>query len=167
MAVFRSPALRDATTVTPAEPRRVEPSGILHFTIGVTDLGRARAFYEDVLGCTYWRENEVTVFMRAGNDHFVLSRTGYHEPPNRGTDTLIHHAFIMNGGDFDVAMAHLESHGVEVLLYEDTGHRSFSGRHAYFHDPDGNAIEIIDMCGTGAPEDNRPARRARSHLEGG
>ena len=109
MAVFRSPALRDATTVTPAEPRRVEPSGILHFTIGVTDLGRARAFYEDVLGCTYWRQNEITVFMRAGNDHFVLSRTGYHEPPNRGTDTLIHHAFIMNGADFDVAMAHLES----------------------------------------------------------
>ena len=39
--------------------------------------------------------------------------------------------------------------GVEVLLYEDKGHRSFTGRHAYFHDPDGNAIEFIDFQGVG------------------
>ena len=41
----------------------------------------------------------------------------------------------------------MESKGVEVLLYEDKGHRSFTGRHAYFHDPDGNAIEFIDYPG--------------------
>lgn len=169
MAEFRSAALREAKTVSYAAPRRVEPRGILHFTIGVTDLERSRSFYEDVLGCTYWRQNETTVFMRAGDDYFVLSRTGYHQPPNRGGDTLIHHAFIVAGADFDAAMAHLEARGVEVLLYEDTGHRSFSGRHAYFHDPDGNAIEIIDFHGIGdttaEPYAGRARRRPKSHLE--
>jgi len=168
MADFTSAALREAKTVRNAEPRRVAPTGILHFTIGVTDLERSRAFYEDVLGCTYWRRNDTTVFMRAGEDYFVLSRTGYHRPPNRGRDTLIHHAFIVAGEDFDAAMAHLESKGVEVLLYEDTGHRSFSGRHAYFHDPDGNAIEIVDFHGVGdttaEPYQGRARRTPKSHL---
>jgi len=169
MAEYRSPALKEAQTVSWAPPRRVEPTGILHFTIGVTDLGRARAFYEEVLGCTYWRENETTVFMRAGEDYFVLSRSGYHVPPNRARDTLIHHAFIVAGANFDAALAHLEANGVEVLLYEDTGHRSFSGRHAYFHDPDGNAVEIIDFHGIGdtaaEPYQGRARRRPKSHLE--
>ncbi|MBT5050038.1 MAG: hypothetical protein HOM58_16165, partial [Rhodospirillaceae bacterium] len=114
------------------------------------------------------RENDTTVFMKAGEDYFVLSRTGYHQSPNKGTDTLIHHAFMVASEDFDAAMAHLEDKGVEVLLYEDVGHRSFSGRHAYFHDPDGNSIEIIDLQGEGdedAPAyQGRQRRLPKSHL---
>jgi catechol 2,3-dioxygenase-like lactoylglutathione lyase family enzyme len=106
--------------------------------------------------------------MRCGDDYFVLSRTGYHAPPNRGRDTLIHHAFMVESEDFDAAVAHLEASGIEVLLYEDTGHRSFTGRHLYFHDPDGNAIEFIDFQGIGdtaAPDyAGRERRRAKAHL---
>ena len=171
MSEFKSPALRDADSVSYTEPRPLKPTGILHFTIGVSDLEVGRKFYEEVLGCTYWRQNDTTVFMRAGEDYFVLARSSYHQPPNRGRDTLIHHAFIVDGADFDAAMAHLEAKGVEVLLYEDTGHRSFTGRHAYFHDPDGNSIEIIDFHGIGdtsAPDyQGRQRRRAKSHLESG
>ena len=29
--------------------------------------------------------------------------------------------------------------------YSDEGHTTFPGRYAYFHDPDGNCIEIIDL----------------------
>jgi catechol 2,3-dioxygenase-like lactoylglutathione lyase family enzyme len=167
MSEFRSPALKDAK-VHPVAPRPVKPKGILHFTLSVSDLDRARKFYEQVVGCTFWRANDTTVFMRCGDDYFVLSRTGYHEPQNKGRDTLIHHAFIVQGEDFDAALAHVESYGVEVLLYEDQGHRSFTGRHAYFHDPDGNAIELIDFAGHGdvtAPDyEGRERRRAKSHL---
>jgi len=35
---FKSPALAQATSVSYAEPRRVAPTGILHFTLAVTDL---------------------------------------------------------------------------------------------------------------------------------
>ena len=168
MKKLKSAAFQDTETVQYAEPRRIEPTGILHFTIGVTNLEVSRSFYEDVLGCTFWRENDTTVFMKAGDDFFVLSRTGYHQSPNKGTDTLIHHAFIVDGKDFDSAMAHLEVQGVKILLYEDTGHRSFSGRHAYFHDPDGNAIELIDFQGVGdtnAPAyEGRQRRLPKSHL---
>lgn len=167
MGEFKSPALKGAS-VKHAAPRQVKPSGILHFTLSVTDLDRARKFYEDVVGCTFWRRNDTTVFMRCGEDYFVLSRTGYHTPQNRNRDTLIHHAFLVQGEDFDAALAHAEACGVEVLLYEDAGHRSFTGRHAYFHDPDGNAIELIDFHGLGdisAPDyQGRERRRAKSHL---
>jgi catechol 2,3-dioxygenase-like lactoylglutathione lyase family enzyme len=168
MSEFKSPALKAASSVHYTAPRRAKPTGILHFTISVTDLERSRRFYEDVVGCTFWRRNDTTVFMRCGEDYFVLSRTGYHAAPNRGRDTLIHHAFIIEPQHFDAASAHLEASGVEVLLYEDTGHRSFTGRHLYFHDPDGNAIEFIDFHGTGdvdAPDyDGRERRRPKAHL---
>jgi catechol 2,3-dioxygenase-like lactoylglutathione lyase family enzyme len=167
MNEFKSPALKGAS-VKHVPPKPVRPSGILHFTISVTDLDRARKFYEEVVGCTFWRRSDTTVFMRCGEDYFVLSRTGYHTPQNKDRDTLIHHAFLVQGGEFDAALAHLESCGVEILLYEDQGHRSFTGRHAYFQDPDGNAIELIDFHGIGdisAPDyQERERRRAKSHL---
>lgn len=171
MANLKSAAFKDANTVGDAAARRVEPTGILHFTIGVSDLEASRKFYEEVLGCSYWRQNQSTVFMRAGTDYFVLSRTGYHQPPNKPKDTLIHHAFMVAAEDFDAAMAYLEENGVDILLYEDqnAGHFSFPGRHAYFHDPDGNAIEIVDLHGVGdadAPaEEDRQGRKPKSHLE--
>jgi glyoxylase I family protein len=165
---FKSPALAHATSVRFAAPRPVKPTGILHFTLAVTDLERSRRFYEEVVGCTFWRQNDTTVFMRSGENFFVLSRSGYHVAPNRGRDILIHHAFMIDAADFDAALAHVEACGVEVLLYEDKGHRSFTGRHAYFHDPDGNAIEFIDFQGFGdikAPAyEGRERRRAKSPL---
>ena len=103
MTGFKSPALAGVTSISPAKPRRVEPRGIVHFTISVSDLGRARRFYEDIVGATYWRQNESTVFMRAGEQYFVLSRprAGAHVAPNQGREILMHHAFLVQGEDFD------------------------------------------------------------------
>ena len=165
MTDFKSPALAGVTSIKPVKPRRVQPSGILHFTLSVTDLERSRRFYEDIVGATYWRQNGSTVFMRAGEQYFVLSKPRAHEhvPPNQGREILIHHAFYVQGDDFDTAVAHLEANGVEVLLYEDKGHRSFTGRHLYFHDPDGNAIEFIDFQGVG--DVDAPGYQGRYHRQ--
>lgn len=172
MSGFKSPALKDVKTVRPTPARRVQPSGILHFTLSVTDLDRSRRFYEDIVGATFWRQNDTTVFMRCGEQYFVLSRSrsNDHVRPNKGRDILMHHAFFVQGEDFDAAVAHLESNGIEVLLYEDEGHRSFTGRHLYFQDPDGNAIEFIDFHGIGditAPAfRGRERRRAKGDVGG-
>jgi len=164
MTELKSAAFDGHDTVAWTEPKPVRPTGILHFTISVTDLERSRKFYEEVLGCSYWRQNDTTVFMQVGEQYFVLSRTGYHQPPNRPGDTLMHHAFIVDGNDFNAAMAWLEQNDVEIELYEDQGHRSFSGRHAYFYDPDDNCIELIDFQGAGdvtaKPFEGRKRRRA-------
>lgn len=162
MTTFKSKALRDAS-LRYTEPRPVRPSGILHFTIGVTDLERSRAFYQNVLGCHFWRQNATTVFMTCGKDYFVLSKSPRFTPPNDGDDTLFHHAFIVRPDEFESAVAHLETLGIEILRYEDEGHRSFPGRHAYIHDPDGNGIELIDYTGPGrggsATAGERPEKR--------
>ncbi len=125
------------------------PTGILHFAIGVSDLEEGRRFYEGVLGCTYLRQNDTTVFMKAGTQYFVLTNTKHHVPPNPPGDYEFHHAFIVRGEDFDDALRHLEAAGHPILVYEEEGHRTFTGRHAYVHDPFGNAIEIIDFHGIG------------------
>ena len=61
----------------------------------------------------------------------------------------------------DTAVAHLEANGIEILQYDTEGHRSFTGRHMYFHDPDGNAIEFIDFQGIG--DINAPEFMGRAH----
>lgn len=128
---------------------QLEPVGILHFAIGVGDLEEARRFYEDILGCTYLRQNDTTVFMQAGGQYFVLTNTQHHTPPNPPGEYEFHHAFIVRGEDFDGALRDLEAAGYPILVYEEEGHRTFTGRHAYVHDPFGNAIEIIDFHGIG------------------
>jgi len=153
MGDFKSPALKKTANVRCLEPGPFKPSGILHFTISVSDLEKATEFYVEVVGCTYWRRNSQTAFMVVGDDFFVLSNIGYHRRPNDPGHTLIHNAFIVNGETFDRAMAQLEAKGIEILRYEDEGHVAFVGRHAYFQDPDGNAVEIIDLheIGKGDP----------------
>lgn len=128
---------------------KVKLTGILHFAIGVGDLDVGRRFYEDVLGCTYLRQNDTTVFMKVGSQYFVLTNTAHHTPPNPPGEYEFHHAFIVAGNNFDEALRALESKGHPIIVYEEEGHRTFTGRHAYVHDPFGNAIEIIDFHGIG------------------
>jgi metallothiol transferase len=123
----------------------IKTKDILHFTISVTDLARSTKFYQELLGCELTHENPIMSFMKCGNMHFVLTKMDNHVAPNPPRETLFHHAFIVDRADFDDAMEEIKRYGVEILMYDEKGHRAFPGRHAYFHDPDGNAIEIIDL----------------------
>src|SRR5205814_911632 len=73
MIEFKSPALKHATGMRLTAPRPVKPTGNLPFTLSVTDLERTRRFYEEVVGATFWRRNDATVFMRCGEQYFPLS----------------------------------------------------------------------------------------------
>lgn len=134
---------------------RIKTKGILHFTIGVRDHLASAKFYEDLLSCKVLRTNDRYAFMECGGTYFVLAKIPYHVNPNRPGDDAHHHAFMVEADEFDRAMAILKVRGLKVFKYEDKGHRSFPGRHAYFHDADGNCIEIIYLYKPG--EGDRPA----------
>jgi catechol-2,3-dioxygenase len=137
----------DATIATPAvKPSdTIRTTGILHFTIGVRDHIAAAEFYSGLLGCRHLRSNERYSFMQCGDSYFVLARIPHHVNPNRPGEDTHHHAFMVDAPEFDRALAILAARGISLVGYSDVGHTTFPGRHAYFHDPDGNCIEIIDL----------------------
>jgi catechol 2,3-dioxygenase-like lactoylglutathione lyase family enzyme len=129
--------------VSPGEA--IKTTGILHFTIGVRDHIAAAKFYSQVLGCRHMRSNERYSFMQCGGSYFVLAKMPNHVAPNAPREDAHHHAFMVEPEEFDRALAIMKVNGIEMIKYSDEGHTTFPGRHAYFHDADGNCIEIIDL----------------------
>ena len=123
----------------------IRTTGILHFTIGVRDHIAASKFYSEVLGCRIMRTSSRYAFMECGGSYFVLAKMPNHVNPNLPGDEGHHHAFIVKPEEFDRALAIMKARGVEMIKYSDQGFVTFPGRHAYFHDADGNCIEIIDL----------------------
>ena len=120
----------------------IKTTGILHFTIGVRDHIAAAQFYCDVLGVKLLRSNRRYSFMECHGQYFVLAKMPNHVNPNEPGEEAHHHAFLVEKEEFDRAVEILFARGIALVKYSDEGHRSFPGRHAYFHDADGNAIEI-------------------------
>lgn len=132
----------------------IRTTGILHFTIGVRDHISAAKFYADLLGCKILRTNNHFAFMECHGDFFVLALMPNHVNPNAPGETDHHHAFMVDADEFDRAMEILRARDIPLVSYSDRGHKSFPGRHAYFHDADGNAIEIIYLYPEGFEEPN-------------
>jgi catechol 2,3-dioxygenase-like lactoylglutathione lyase family enzyme len=124
----------------------LKTEGVLHFTIPVKDLDRSETFYTEILGLTKIRRNQHMVFMQSGkDDYFVLTYSENPIDPNPGAQHDIHHAFRVSGKEYDRALNFLESKGIRVFKQEDRRTGTFRGRSAYFHDPDRNVIEIMDL----------------------
>ena len=124
---------------------RIRPKGILHFTIGVRDHDAAAAFYADLLSCTHIRSNRRYAFMECGGTYFVLAKMPDHVAPNAPDDDGHHHAFIVDAAEFDRALEILAARDIRIVKRADEGHNTFPGRHVYFHDADGNCIELVDL----------------------
>jgi len=118
-------------------------TGILHATFLTTDLTKARAFYEDVLGL-HPDSNRPTmgydgVWYDVAPDqqiHLMLlpdPEAGLQRPAHGGRDR--HVALAVS--DLAKLIARLDQAGIAYTL-------SQSGRRALFcRDPDGNALEFI------------------------
>jgi catechol 2,3-dioxygenase-like lactoylglutathione lyase family enzyme len=126
----------------------IRTKGILHFTIGVRDHEAAAKFYSEVLGCRHMRSTRRYAFMECGGSYFVLAAIPHHVNPNNPGEDAHHHAFIVDSDEFERALAIMQARGIALVKRSDEGHITFPGRHAYFHDPDGNCIEIIDRATT-------------------
>jgi glyoxylase I family protein len=106
-----------------------------HVSINVTDVERSATFYVDTLGLAVLPRPDFSFpgrWLDAGAGRQVhLIQT--EEVPS---DVGQHFAFRVN--DLDGLCIHLADHGVEVAGPKPVG----AGRQAFFHDPDGNRLEI-------------------------
>jgi catechol 2,3-dioxygenase-like lactoylglutathione lyase family enzyme len=123
----------------------IKTKGILHVTIPVSDPVRSRAFYTDILGLEFVgqvpKDNPHFVFLKSGPDYVVLGREA-----SRGRfSDIIHHAFMVDGDAYDATVAELKAKGVDVFREDRRDEGIFTGRSAYFHDPDDNALEVIHL----------------------
>ena len=123
----------------------IKTKGILHVTIPVSDPARSRAFYTDILGLEFVsqvpKDNPHFVFLKSGADYVVLGR----EASRTRFSDIIHHAFLVDGDAFDATVSELKARGVDVFREDARDEGVFTGRSAYFHDPDDNALEVIHL----------------------
>ena len=123
----------------------LQTSGFVHFTIPVKELDRSEAFYTQVMGFRKLRRNAHMVFMEAHGTCFVLTLSENPIEPNKGDKHDIHTAFRVSSAEYDRAKIYLADKGIRIFKEEDRPGGTFQGRSAYFHDPDRNVIEIIDL----------------------
>ena len=125
----------------------LKTKGVAHFTIPVTDTRRAEAFYTEKLGLAVVQSDHGRgmVFLDSGGDCVILARVD--RPISTAGEADVHHAFIVDREDYADSLAALRGAGVEILFEEDRQGGAVNGPRAYFHDPDGNVLEIIDLTG--------------------
>ena len=115
----------------------------------VSDISRARAFYEGVLGAVALRIAESEVVYRSGDTQFAISRVG-----DAGPTVHTVGSFIVT--DIESAASDLRGRDVEFEQYDLPGLRTVNGiatfardgvalpdRVAWFRDPDGNLLSIV------------------------
>lgn len=116
----------------------------VHTTLPTPDPERLRTFYEDVLGLTPYAERPGAILYRVGEGTlFAISRSG-----NRATGGHTQMAFTVP--DIDAAVAQLQ--GLRVVFEEYEAPRTEGGiarfpvgRAAWFKDPDGNLIGVLQF----------------------
>ena len=128
----------------------IEPKGVVHFSIAVSDLDASRKFYVEILGLTLVQNAPTLgmVFLRAGRDHVILARSDAPLKRDPKDSRRAHHAFKVDSNKYEAAKAFLSTKGVEVFEEEDRKKGVFVGRQFYIRDPDGTVIEFSEWDGT-------------------
>jgi catechol 2,3-dioxygenase-like lactoylglutathione lyase family enzyme len=123
-----------------------EISAVIETSAYVDDLGRAEAFYHDVLGlAVIGREPGRHVFFRAGPASVLLvfnadaTLAGGLLPPH-GARGAGHFAMGIRADDLTAWKVQLAEHGIEV---EREVQWPRGGRSLYFRDPAGNSVELL------------------------
>jgi catechol 2,3-dioxygenase-like lactoylglutathione lyase family enzyme len=114
-------------------------------TIAVTDLDRARRFYEDTLGMKVAMERPDGVLYESGGTQFLVY-------PSQFAGTNKATAASWQVDDVEAVVAELRERGVTFEEYDFPGLKTENGiatldgsRGAWFKDPDGNILAVADM----------------------
>ena len=129
-------------------------TGVLESALFVKDLGRARAFYEDVLGFEVFSESDTGCGFEVAKSQLLLLVTedkariptvtdgGTVPPCLEGSGEAVgagHIAFAVSEAELENWRQHLVHQGID-LLSEVRWVRG--GRSLYFRDPDGHLLEL-------------------------
>ena len=120
--------------------------GLRHLALRVTDMAKARGFYEGLLGMTVvWEPDNENVYLTSGCDNLALHRMP--EPERAGFDSqkgqaMDHFGFIADSPEaVQVFARRMEKAGVRIVK-PFKRHRDGSSSF-YMADPDGNVIQIL------------------------
>ena len=147
--------------------QRPTHAGLRHLALNVRRFDEMKRFYVDLLGfAVEWEPDADNVYLSSGSDNLALHRASIAGPPPEGSPSgasppgvlpaavlpaavsppavspLDHLGLIVRGADdVDRWAAFLEASGVAI----DAGPRTHrdGARSCYFHDPDGNSVQII------------------------
>ena len=125
-------------------------NGILETAVYVDDLGRAKRFYEDVMGLKpMFSDRRLTAYEVAGQNVLLVFKRGASTQPAAmpGGGTIpghdgagpLHVAFAVAAEQLDVWEERLKANGVEIEGRNDWPR---GGKSIYFRDPDGHLIEL-------------------------
>ena len=115
-------------------------------TLAVSDLERAREFYEGTLGLTPAQENPDAVIYRSGNSTVLVYPSTY-----AGTNQATAASWAV-GDDFDAIVEGLREKGVAFERYDDLPDTTREGdvhvfgelKAVWFKDPDGNILNLTN-----------------------
>src|SRR3989442_13690485 len=89
----------------------IQATGIDHLVLHVTDVGRAKKFYTEILGMSVYRENDRQVFLHAGSQGVALFKKQGDTPLTTGND-LNHLALNLAPGTSGALKADLQKYEV-------------------------------------------------------
>jgi catechol 2,3-dioxygenase-like lactoylglutathione lyase family enzyme len=120
--------------------------GLRHLALKVTDLARARKFYEELFGMkVVWEPDPENVYLSSGPDNLALHQIPAADVLRYRTakDQLLDHlGFIMDStASVDRLLAQAERFGATIVKpakQHRDGSYSF-----YMTDPDGNVVQVL------------------------
>jgi catechol 2,3-dioxygenase-like lactoylglutathione lyase family enzyme len=116
-------------------------------TLAVSDLERARGFYEETLGLTAIYEDAGGILFKSGNSVILVYPSEF-----AGTNKATAATWAV-GDDFDAIVGGLAEGGTTFEHYDDLPETTRDGdvhtmgdlKAVWFKDPDGNILNLVDM----------------------
>jgi catechol 2,3-dioxygenase-like lactoylglutathione lyase family enzyme len=116
-------------------------------TLAVSDLQRARDFYENTLGLAQAEESPGAILYKSGNSVVLVYPSQY-----AGTNKATAASWAV-GDDFDAIVQDLKAKGVAFEQYDDLPETTREGdvhimgdfKAVWFKDPDGNILNLVNM----------------------
>jgi len=117
-------------------------------TLAVSDINRARDFYENTLGLTAIQEDPGGVLYKSGNSVVLVYPSEF-----AGTNKATAVSWAV-GEDFDAIVQELKAKGTTFEHYEDLPDTTLQGdvhttgdfKAVWFKDPDGNILNLVNMA---------------------